>query len=115
MTTIPCPETSTNSVASLRAAFKLLSQTGETAMTDFLALIRTRSLDRVSGDFLLYAHPHQEPPLVTRGGRPWRTWLVLGGRGAGKTRAGAEWVRAIALGRNQFASAPVGRIALVGE
>ena len=61
-------------------------------MTDFLALIRTRSLDRVSGDFLLYAHPHQEPPLVTRGGRPWRTWLVLGGRGAGKTRAGAEWV-----------------------
>ncbi|MEM6535648.1 MAG: terminase family protein [Pseudomonadota bacterium] len=23
----------------------------------------------------------------------WRTWLFLGGRGAGKTRAGAEWVR----------------------
>ena len=24
----------------------------------------------------------------------WRIWLFLGGRGAGKTRAGAEWVRA---------------------
>jgi phage terminase large subunit-like protein len=24
----------------------------------------------------------------------WRTWLMLGGRGAGKTRGGAEWVRA---------------------
>ena len=31
-------------------------------------------------------------------GDDWRTWLLLGGRGAGKTRAGAEWVRAMALG-----------------
>ncbi|MEM1161916.1 MAG: ATP-binding protein, partial [Pseudomonadota bacterium] len=23
----------------------------------------------------------------------WHTWVILGGRGAGKTRAGAEWVR----------------------
>ena len=26
---------------------------------------------------------------------PWTIWLVLGGRGAGKTRVGAEWVRAL--------------------
>jgi len=32
-------------------------------------------------------------------GGPWTTWLVLGGRGAGKTRLGAEWVRALAHGR----------------
>lgn len=25
-------------------------------------------------------------------------WLVLGGRGAGKTRTGAEWVKGMALG-----------------
>jgi phage terminase large subunit-like protein len=25
---------------------------------------------------------------------PWTTWLYMGGRGAGKTRAGAEWIRA---------------------
>jgi len=25
----------------------------------------------------------------------WRTWLFLGGRGAGKTRAGAEWVQSL--------------------
>jgi phage terminase large subunit-like protein len=42
-------------------------------------------------------------------------WLVVGGRGAGKTRTGAEWVRGIALGLPGFARAPVGRIALVGE
>ena len=39
---------------------------------------------------------------------PWRTWLFLGGRGAGKTRAGAEWVR------GKVETAGAGRIALVG-
>ena len=38
----------------------------------------------------------------------WRAWLFMGGRGAGKTRAGAEWVRRLALfGGHE-------RIALVG-
>lgn len=37
----------------------------------------------------------------------WRTWLFIGGRGAGKTRAGAEWVRFAAL------HGGCGRIALV--
>lgn len=45
----------------------------------------------------------------------WTTWLMLGGRGAGKTRAGAEWVRGLALGLPPFAAEPAGRIALVGE
>ncbi|RDI58706.1 phage terminase large subunit-like protein [Microvirga subterranea] len=40
---------------------------------------------------------------------------MLGGRGAGKTRAGSEWVRGIALGDPDFAERPVGRIALIGE
>ena len=38
----------------------------------------------------------------------WITWLLMGGRGSGKTRAGAEWVR-------QLAREGVGPIALVGE
>lgn len=38
----------------------------------------------------------------------WRTWLFIGGRGAGKTRAGAEWTRFAAL------LGGCGRIALVG-
>lgn len=37
----------------------------------------------------------------------WRIWLILAGRGFGKTRAGAEWVRAIAE------QCPEARIALV--
>lgn len=37
----------------------------------------------------------------------WRVWLVMAGRGFGKTRAGAEWVRAVAE------ADPEARIALV--
>ncbi|MDB5573993.1 MAG: hypothetical protein JWR79_1150 [Tardiphaga sp.] len=55
------------------------------------------------------------PPPAAPNGQAWRTWLLIGGRGAGKTRAGAEWIRAQALGLAPFAREPVGRIALVGE
>lgn len=54
------------------------------------------------------AHPHQRAPRLAGNGAPWSTWLILGGRGAGKTRAGAEWVRA-------QAADPRARIALIGE
>lgn len=42
-------------------------------------------------------------------------WLVLGGRGAGKTRTGAEWVKGMALGHPPFANRRTDRIALVGK
>lgn len=39
------------------------------------------------GDWWFWSRLEQRPP-----DGDWRTWLFLGGRGAGKTRAGAEWV-----------------------
>lgn len=44
----------------------------------------------------------------------WRSWLILGGRGAGKTRAGAEWVKAQALGDWTHGAPQARRIAIVG-
>lgn len=41
----------------------------------------------------------------------WRTWLIMGGRGSGKTRAGAEWVHALASTARRSDL----RIALVAE
>ena len=38
-----------------------------------------------------WARDSQLPP-----GGPWRVWLICAGRGFGKTRAGAEWVRDVA-------------------
>ncbi len=65
-------------------------------------------------DWVLWARDDQLPPAATAEGEAWRTWLILGGRGSGKTRAGAEWVRAQALGPPHSA-ARAHRIALVGE
>ena len=53
----------------------------------------------------------QKPPR----GRRWSTWLLLGGRGSGKTRAGAEWVHGLASAVRPFAGRVVSPIALVGE
>lgn len=44
----------------------------------------------------------------------WRTWVFLGGRGAGKTRAGAEWLRVRAVGPLAKGQKPSMRLALVG-
>jgi phage terminase large subunit-like protein len=41
-------------------------------------------------DWSLWARPSQLPP-----DGPWRIWLLLAGRGFGKTRCGAEWVRGL--------------------
>lgn len=75
--------------------------------------------------------PELPPELVTTLGEAWGlfgrgdqqpgeppqkpVWLVLGGRGAGKTRTGAEWVKGMALGLPPYADRAIDRIALVGE
>lgn len=58
-------------------------------------------LDLIETDWRGWAHPSQIPNEGD-----WRTWLFLGGRGAGKTRAGAEWLTGMA--------SPGRRLALVG-
>src|ERR1700754_1771548 len=59
-------------------------------------------LDDLLSDWRLWG---REPQLAPPGS--WRTWVFMGGRGAGKTRAGAEWVSELArYGR-------AGRIALI--
>jgi phage terminase large subunit-like protein len=75
-----------------------------------LASLAPAEIETLKDDWLLWARPDQLPPATD-----WTTWLLMGGRGAGKTRAGSEWVKALALGRRPFADEPVGRIALVGE
>lgn len=58
---------------------------------------------RLSRDWSFWARPEQLPP-----DGDWRTWLIMAGRGFGKTRAGAEWVRAAAEANGDL------RIALIG-
>src|ERR1700749_4447740 len=56
----------------------------------------------VLDDWRVWARPSQLPP-----DGDWRVWLLLAGRGFGKTRSGAEWVRA------QVEAGTAKRIALI--
>ena len=70
-----------------------------------LAALSDDEVEELASDWALWARKEQLPPSGN-----WTTWLLMGGRGSGKTRAGAEWVRLIATGDN-----PISPIALVGE
>ena len=50
---------------------------------------------RLDADFETWAHANQLPPS----GEGWRVWLMMAGRGFGKTRAGAEWIHRLASGK----------------
>ena len=50
------------------------------------------ALVRLFGDWPAWVREGQEPPP----GEDWRVWVMLTGRGFGKTRAGAEWISQLA-------------------
>ena len=70
----------------------------------FLASLTPAERDWLAKYWPLWARPSQLPPQGS-----WHIWLLLAGRGFGKTRAGAEWVRWLAE------SGQARHIALVGE
>lgn len=63
----------------------LLSSAEQTAI---LAEFGAADLEALGYDWRFWARPQQLPPPGA-----WHCWLVLSGRGFGKTRMGAEWVR----------------------
>ncbi len=77
---------------------------------EFLAGLSDNALASLPWLFEFWAMPHQLPPAGD-----WKSWVILGGRGAGKTRAGAEWVRAQVEGATPEAPGRARRVALVGE
>ena len=68
-----------------------------------LKAIRADEIEACQSRWEFWARPEQCPPEGA-----WRIWLFLGGRGAGKTRAGAEWIlESVRAGRMR-------RVALIG-
>ena len=80
--------------------FEAIGEAGRGACLAELREAEQHVLDR---HWPLWARPEQLPPPGD-----WRIWLICAGRGFGKTRAGAEWVRHVA------GADPQARIALVG-
>lgn len=82
---------------------ELLARMSDRQLRAFLAKCSARGLLMLDAAYELWAAKGQIEPR----GSGWRTWLMMAGRGYGKTRAGAEWVHRLAMtGRR--------RIALVG-
>ena len=61
-------------------------------------------------EWTFWARPNQLPPEGD-----WTTWLVLAGRGFGKTRIGAETIRSWVCGETPLSPGKYSRIALVTE
>ncbi|MBH1942727.1 DNA-packaging protein [Erythrobacter sp. YJ-T3-07] len=80
-----------------------LANLSDAARDDWYASLREDDADALGLYWRLWARPEQLPPPDD-----WDTWLICAGRGFGKTRAGAEWVRMIACTDRHA------RIALVG-
>ncbi|MEC9342294.1 MAG: terminase family protein [Pseudomonadota bacterium] len=80
---------------------------GRAQLLETLTPAQLELLDR---DWPLWSRETQRPAIAG-----WRTWLMLGGRGADKTRAGAQWLHGLARGDKHFLGDAAGHVALVGE
>jgi phage terminase large subunit-like protein len=67
---------------------ELLSLRPESERQAFLSSLPTDEAAALEHYWPFWARPAQLAPSGS-----WRTWLILAGRGFGKTRTGAEWVR----------------------
>ena len=80
----------------------LLEQLADLPKAEVDALIRAMAPDAAAAfeyHWRYRARPEQLPPEGS-----WRVWLLMAGRGFGKTRCGAEWVRAgVKVGRRRIA------------
>lgn len=94
----------------LRSGAAWLASATPEEVDGFLGGLSENALLSLPWLFDFWALPHQLPP---RG--EWKTWVIMGGRGAGKTRAGAEWVRAQVEGAGPEDHGRAKRVALVGE
>ena len=83
---------------------QILANLPEVERNEYLKSLSPEALAHLRYDWEFWARPSQIAPLGD-----WTTWLILSGRGFGKTRMGAEWVR------QKAKEHPGCRIALVAE
>ena len=94
----------------MRSAAAWLASATPEMVDEFLKGLGDEALMALPWLFEFWALPHQLPPEGA-----WKSWVIMGGRGAGKTRAGAEWVRAQVEGARPLDPGRARRVALLGE
>ncbi len=68
--------------------FSMIASMPEDKFLTFLNSLPNHLAGHLVNNWDLFARSDQKPPHSD-----WLIWLLMGGRGSGKTRAGAEWVR----------------------
>lgn len=101
---------STSTRHGLKSAAGWLASATPEVVEAFLGSLSNEALLALPWLFEFWALPHQLAPEGM-----WKSWVIMGGRGAGKTRAGAEWVRAQVEGARPRDPGVARRVALVGE
>jgi len=92
------------------SAAQILAALPEDERAAALAQLPPSALAKLRYNWEFWARPSQlEPP------GDWTTWLILSGRGFGKTRTGAETIRKWVCGDTPLSGGHCSRIALVAE
>lgn len=94
----------------MRSGAEWLVSEPRAVQEEFLDGLSANALCALPWLFEFWAMAHQLPPPGD-----WKTWVILGGRGAGKTRAGSEWIRAQVEGAGPGDPGRCRRVALVAE
>lgn len=78
---------------------KIKEIVGKEAFIEYIQQLPDQQVEDLLYDWKSWARPEQlEPP-----GLDWNIWLYLAGRGAGKTKTGAEWIKErVASGNARF-------------
>lgn len=93
-----------------KSLIQLLQDRGDKAVAEFIDSLTEKQAADLQYDWRAWGRPNQFAP-----GGDWTTWLILAGRGYGKTRAGSEWIREKVCGHTPMTGGQHPRIALVAE
>lgn len=89
---------------------ELLASMSDDERSELLSSLSAREIAELKYTWKFWARPNQLEPEGL-----WNTWLILAGRGFGKTRIGSETIRAWACGSSPLSGGKYKRIALVAE
>lgn len=94
----------------MRSGIESLASLPPDELTALLAKLTDAEAYELLRDWSLWARPDQIAPQSD-----WSTWLILAGRGWGKTRTGSEWTRSQACGSTPLGKSRKGRFAIIAE
>jgi phage terminase large subunit-like protein len=94
----------------LKSPAQLLAALPPEEQEEYFRSLSPAAMAALKYEWEFWARPNQlEPP------GDWTTWLILAGRGFGKTRVGAETIRSWVCGDTPLSPGRLSRIALVAE